>query len=115
MTTSSEPPSDPDATRKIVARVAAQVDALQKAEAKRDGATVVVRWVGGIAASVAISMGGVALVFAQQAAVDHEVVVRSAAEIDTLRDQLDAIRSALAAQTAILERVERRLDREGER
>jgi ribosomal 50S subunit-associated protein YjgA (DUF615 family) len=43
------------------------------------------------------------------------VVMRHEREVDALRDSLDAIRSVLAAQTAILERVERRLDREGER
>jgi hypothetical protein len=106
--TSSEPPSDPDATRKIVL-------ALRSDWQRASGAAAVWRWLGGIAAGLAITLGGLALGYAQQAAVDHEVVMRHEREVDALRDSLDAIRSVLAAQTAILERVERRLDREGER
>ena len=107
MTTSSDPPSDPDndSTRRLVLRL--------RDEAKsREGAATVWRWLGGLAAGLAITIAGYATTLAQQAAIDHEVVARHEREIYGVSADLDAIRSQLAAMTAILERVERRLDRE---
>lgn len=99
------PDLDDEPTRKIVLVMRAE---LQRAQ----GAATVWRWLGGMAASAAIVIAGAALGYAQQAAVDHVAVVRHEAEIDGVRRDLDAIQAQLAAMTAILERVERRLDRE---
>lgn len=99
-----DPPSSEDSTRRIVVR-------LRDEAKRREGASTVWRVLGGIAASAALAIAGTALALAQQAAVDHEVVARHEREIDSVRDDLDTIQSQLSAMTAILERVERRLDR----
>jgi hypothetical protein len=105
MTANAIPPPPKDDTRAIVI-------ALRDDWNEAVGAAKVWRWLGGVAVGLALTLGGVAVGYARDAAVDHEIVLRHEREIDAVRDQLDAIRSSLAAQTAILERVERRLDRE---
>ncbi len=96
-----------DSTRTIVLRL--------RDDAKRaEGAANVWRTLGGIAATVAIILAGAALSYAQQAAVDHEVVARHEREIDASRETLSHIQQQLSTMTAILERVERRIDRREE-
>lgn len=100
----TKPEEAEDSTRSIVIK-------LRDESKKAEGAANVWRALGGIAATIAIAMAGAALTYAQQAAVDHEIVTRHEREIDGVRHDLDTIQSQLAAMTAILERVERRLDR----
>lgn len=102
--TTSDPPSDPgDSTRKIVMR-------LRDDARRREGASTVWRMLGGAAATIALTIAGYAVVLAQQAAIDHETVTRHEREIPTISEQVTEIREGQAAQTAILQRIEHRLD-----
>lgn len=106
--------SDEDSTRKIVLDLRHSVDAIGKAESARAGAASVWRGLGGLAATVAIALGTAALVYAQQAAVDHEVVMRHERQLDGNAEQLTEIRAELATQTALMQRVEHQLDQDRE-
>lgn len=105
----TEPPSDPDFdpsedTRAIVNRIRRKLD-------RAEGAAWVWRALGGLAATVAIGLGTWGLVYAQQAAVDHERVDRLESERTHDRADLDAMRITLERLTTVLERIERDLDR----
>lgn len=102
----TEPLSDPEApgledtTRRIVIR-------LERQHQRAQGAATVWRAAGGIAVTVALALAAWGVTFASQAAVDHERVDRLEEDVRAMRDDLDAIRSALA-------RIEGRLERPGE-
>lgn len=102
---SHDDPSDPEheSTRKIVLR-------LRDEAKRREGASTVWRALAGVAATVAIGLAGYALTLATQASADHENVARHERQLDTLTEQLSEIRAELAAQTALMQRVERQLD-----
>lgn len=102
--TAPEPYDDGKPTRRIVLE-------LREIEQRRAGSTTVWRIVGAAAFSLATAIGVGALARVEAVAVDHEIVVRHERELDSTRVSLAAINAELAAQTAILERVERRLDR----
>lgn len=105
--TTSDPPSDPgDSTRKIVMR-------LRDDARRREGAATVWRMLGGAAATIALAIAGYAVALAQQAAVDHQVVIRHERQLDGTAEQLTQIRAELAAQTALMQRVEHQLDERG--
>lgn len=109
--TTSEPPSDPgDSTRKIVLSLRRDVAEARANEQKREGAATVWRMLGGAAATIALAIAGYAVALAQQAAVDHQVVIRHERQLDGTAEQLTQIRAELAAQTALMQRVEHQLD-----
>ncbi len=114
MTTNAVPPPPfgDNTTRSLVIALRADHERSAKDAAEARGRAAVWRWLGALAAGVAITLAGWALVFARDAAVDHEIVARHDRELDEVHVDLVAIRTAIAANTAILERVERRLDRE---
>ena len=107
-TQSADRDDDSDSTRKIVL-------SLRREAQRRDGASTVWRWLGTIAATIALAIAGYAVALAQQAAVDHEVVVRHERTLDGQGEQLSQIRAELAAQTALMQRVERQMDEERHR
>lgn len=92
-----------ESTRKIVIR-------LRDEAKRREGASTVWRAGAGIAATVAIALGGAALVYAQQAAVDHDAVMRHERELDGNEERLVQIQEQIAALSAVMTRVERQLD-----
>ena len=96
---------DSDSTRKIVL-------SLRKEATRREGASTVWRLLGGAAATVALAIAGYAVALAQQAAVDHEVVVRHERTLDGQGEQLAQIREEQAAQTALLQRFVQQWDEE---
>jgi hypothetical protein len=106
--TTDDPSGDGDSTRRIVL-------ALRKESQRREGASTVWRWLGGLAATLALTMAGAALVFAQQAAVDHDAVGRHERQLDGQSESLAQIRAELAAQTALLQRMEQQMDRSEDR
>ena len=105
MTAAADRDDDSDSTRRIVL-------ALRKEAQRRDGASTVWRMLGGAAATIALAIAGYAVALAQQAAVDHEVVARHERTLDGQSEQLTQIRAELAAQTALMQRVEHQLDGE---
>lgn len=108
MTHTDDPSGDGESTRKIVIR-------LRDEAKRREGAATVWRTLGGLAAASALALAGWAVALAQQAAVDHEVVARHERQLDGNAEQLSQIRSELAAQTALMQRVERQLDQRSDR
>lgn len=94
---------DGESTRRIVL-------ALRRESQRREGASTVWRWLGGLAATLALTIAGAALVFAQQAAVDHDAVTRHERQLDGQSEQLSQIRAELSTQTALLQRMEQQMD-----
>ncbi len=109
MTTDTEPPSNPefdnDDTRKIVLKIAAK-------QQRQDGASTVWRLLGGIAVTAALTLAGWGLVYAQQAAVDHERVDQLEDDYDAVRADLQAMRTSLEEMARAMARIEGRLERE---
>lgn len=106
-----------------------KVEALTTKENQREGSSRLWRWAGGVAAGVAISLGGSALTLARDAAVDHERVVAVQADLEEFHRSEDAeelleaerwermgrefgqAQSTIDTTKAVLERVERQLER----
>lgn len=74
-----------------VRELAHQVELLVRASERSTGASRVWRWLGGIAAGVALSIAGWALALAQDAAVDHDRLGAEIVEGDRQGARLDAV------------------------
>ena len=110
---SSDPPSDPegapppklddDTTKSIVTR-------LERSAQREYGARNAWRVVAGVLLTVGLTAGGAFAAtsygLAQQQAVDHERIDRLETDVRAMREDLDAIRSALARIEGRLERRE---------
>lgn len=106
-----------------------QIQDLAKREQQREGASKVWRWAGSLAAAVALSLGSAALTLAQTAAVDHERVNTLTSDLaefhrdEDVEEALEAerwermgrefgeARTTIDTTKAVLERVERQLER----
>lgn len=114
-------------------RIEAAQSRAQRREDRRAGGSVVWRTLGGVAASAALALGGVALGYARDASADHVAVVAHEQRIDAAeteaRDQERRVTEALsglresAAETkamvsaigARVERIDAALSRDGGR
>lgn len=98
-------------------RILEQQEDRDKIDAAREGAAKVWRWLGGIAATVAIGLGGGALSLAWQASADHgrvDRLERDVAEADARHEaHAEAARQRLeeiATRTTRIEVIVQRLD-----
>ena len=89
--------------RREVGALTAAVDTLIVERARSEGAAKVWRIAGGLAATVAITLGGFAYQLATTAASDHVTVARHEVIIESMRSDVSTIRIDVAAIRATLD------------
>lgn len=105
----SPPDFDRDDTRSrrqrdgVIGEIASKLERVETALAEERGARSVWRTMGGVAAMLALGLGGAALSLAMNASADHERVGRHDQIIEALREDVTAIRVDVSAVRARVE------------